>query len=91
MIRCVSLFAGIGGWDLGLYRAAAELGIEVEVVAAYDSWPKAVEIYNANLPHPVAEVRDLKAMQRGDLPPHDLIIGGPPCQPFSMAAGSARA
>jgi C-5 cytosine-specific DNA methylase len=57
MIRAVSLFCGIGGWDIGLYRAAAELGIKVEVVAAYDSWPKAVEVYNANLPHPVAEVR----------------------------------
>jgi site-specific DNA-cytosine methylase len=83
--RVVSLFCGLGGWDLGLYRAAQELGIEVEVVAAYDSWPKAVEVYNANLPHPVAQVRDLKAMQRDELPPHDLVIGGPPCQPFSMA------
>jgi len=85
VIRVVSLFCGLGGWDMGLYAAADALGIEVEVVAAYDSWPKAVEVYNANLPHPVAEVRDLKQVQREDLPPHDLVIGGPPCQPFSMA------
>jgi len=84
-LRVVDLFCGCGVWAMGLHRAANELGIEVEVVAAYDSWPKAVEIYNRNAPHPVAVVRDLKTMQRSELPPHDLVIGGPPCQPFSMA------
>jgi site-specific DNA-cytosine methylase len=84
-IRVVSLFCGIGGADLGLYRAAADLGIEVEVVAAIDSWDKAVAVYNANLPHPAARVADVKTLQRTDLPPHDLVIGGPPCQPFSLA------
>lgn len=85
VIRVVSLFAGLGGFDLGLYAAARALGVEVEVVAAYDAMPCAVKCYNANLPHPVAELRDLKTMQRADLPAHDLVIGGPPCQPFSMA------
>lgn len=85
MIRVVSLFCGVGASDLGFYRAAADLGIEVEVVAAYDSWPAAVAVYNANLPHPVARVGDVKQMQRSDLPPHDLVIGGPPCQPYSLA------
>ena len=39
MIRVVSLFCGIGGSDVGLYAASRDLGVEVEVVAAYDSWP----------------------------------------------------
>jgi site-specific DNA-cytosine methylase len=85
MIRFVSLFCGIGNADAGMYAAADELGIEVECVAAYDSWGKACEIYNRNLPHPVAEVADVKKLTRADLPPHDLVIGGPPCQPFSMS------
>lgn len=85
MIRVVSLFSGIGGADLGLYRAADELGIEVAVVDAIDSWPVAVEVYNRNQRHPVARVADVKQMTREDLPPHDLVIGGPPCQPFSVA------
>ena len=83
-IRVVSLFCGMGNADAALYDAAEELGIEVHVVAAFDSWPKAVEVYNANLP-PVAQVADVKSLQRSDLPPHDLVIGGPPCQPFSSA------
>lgn len=31
MIRVISLFCGLGGWDLGLYKAAEDLGIEVVV------------------------------------------------------------
>jgi len=89
MIRVVSLFAGLGGFDMGLYRAAEALGLAVEVVAAYDTMPCAVKAYNANQRHPVAEVRDLKTMERADLPPHDLVIGGPPCQPFSLAGKRA--
>jgi DNA (cytosine-5)-methyltransferase 1 len=70
---------------MGLYAAARQLGIDLEVVAAIDSWDKAVEVYNKNLPHPVARVADVKQLTRADLPPHDLVIGGPPCQPFSLA------
>ena len=88
-VRCVSLFCGLGGADLGLYAAADALGIEVEVVDAIDSWPKAVDVYNANLPHPVARVADVKKMTRADLPPHDLVIGGPPCQDHSVAGKRA--
>jgi site-specific DNA-cytosine methylase len=84
-VRVVSLFCGCGASDFALYAAAKRAGIAVEVVAAYDSWPRAVSVYNANLPHPVAQVADLKTLAPEDLPPHDLIIGGPPCQPFSMA------
>jgi site-specific DNA-cytosine methylase len=47
VIRVVSLFAGLGGADLGLYAAADELGLEVEVVDAIDSWEPAVRVYNA--------------------------------------------
>ena len=85
MIRVVSLFCGIGGADLGLYDAADELGITVEVVDAIDSWEPAVGVYNANQRHPVARVADVKKLTPADLPPHDLIIGGPPCQDHSMA------
>lgn len=87
-LRVVSLFAGCGGLDMALYRAADALGVDVEVVAAYDTWPRVVATYNRNvkyLRHSVAQVADVKTLQRSDLPPHDLVMGGPPCQPFSNA------
>jgi site-specific DNA-cytosine methylase len=64
--------------------AADELGLDVEIVAAYDAWDAAVGVYNENL-HPVARVGDVKAMSADDLPEHDILIGGPPCQGFSAA------
>lgn len=79
----------MGGSDLGLYAAAAALGVRVEVVDAIDSDPVAVRCYNANLPHPVARVADVKRLTRADLPPHDLVIGGPPCQDHSLAGKRA--
>ena len=82
-LRVASLFCGIGAADMGLYAAADALGVKVEIVAAYDSWLPAVSAYNRNLSHPVAEVCDLKQLDA--LPECDLVIGGPPCQPFSLA------
>ncbi len=83
-VRIVSLFCGMGNADAAFLDAGKELGIDVRIVAAFDSWEKAVQVYNANL-DPVARVADVKTLTRADLPPHDLVIGGPPCQPFSIA------
>lgn len=66
------------------------LGFEeagVDVVAAFDKWAPAVEIYRANFDHPIFEkdlcdedsVAQIKAMAP------DLIMGGPPCQDYSIA------
>lgn len=87
-VRIVSLFCGMGNADAAFLDAGKELGIDVRIVAAFDSWEKAVQVYNANL-DPVARVADVKTMSRADLPPHDLVIGGPPCQPFSTAGKRA--
>lgn len=81
----MSLFSGLGGADLGVYLASKLTGVPVEIVFAADSWGDAVSIYNANLPHPVGRVSDVKILLPEDLPEHDLVVGGPPCQSFSMA------
>ena len=66
------------------------LGFEqagVDVAAAFDKWAPAVEIYRANFNHPIYE-KDLcdedSIDQIKDMTP-DLIIGGPPCQDYSIA------
>ncbi|MBN9244288.1 MAG: DNA (cytosine-5-)-methyltransferase [Mesorhizobium sp.] len=81
-MRAVELFAGAGGMSLGLKRAG------FNVVAAYDSWQAAVDIYRSNLGGYVRQA-DLKDIFRiapeivAERP--DLIAGGPPCQDFSPA------
>jgi site-specific DNA-cytosine methylase len=83
-VRVVSAFSGAGFADYALHRASEQTGIPVEVVFAFDSWDRAVDVYNANLPSR-AVVADAKQLTRADLPPHDLVIGGPPCQSHSTA------
>ncbi|TPL45351.1 DNA cytosine methyltransferase [Mesorhizobium sp. B2-4-6] len=63
-------------------------GAGFEVVAAYDSWQGAVDVYRANLGGYVrqADLKDIFAIgpTLAALAP-DLIVGGPPCQDFSAA------
>lgn len=80
-ITVVDLFAGCGGMSLGFEKAG------VNVVAAYDNWDAAIDVYRANFQHPVFK-RDLSDVSvseevAGFAP--DIIIGGPPCQDFSQA------
>lgn len=73
----ISLYSGAGGLDLGFARA------EFRVHWAIDSDPLAVETYNANL-EPRAVCGDvLKIGPPSGLRP-TLVIGGPPCQGFSV-------
>ena len=77
-MRFLSLFAGIGGFDLGLERAGMECMGQVElepfclgVLAKH--WPRVKRI---------ADIREVKGEEFG---PVELICGGFPCQPFSTA------
>ena len=72
----VDLFAGAGGLSLGL----AEAGFDVLLACDYS--PSAVATYRTNIASH-AELFDLS--RHVELPPTDVIVGGPPCQSFSSA------
>ncbi|MCI6434992.1 MAG: DNA cytosine methyltransferase [Clostridiales bacterium] len=80
-MRVIDLFAGCGGMSLGFETAG------FDVVAAFDNWDAAITIYESNFSHPIYK-RDLSTddviQQISDLQP-DLIMGGPPCQDYSIA------
>lgn len=80
-MRTVDLFAGCGGLSLGFQNAG------FNVVAAFDYWHPAIQVYKENFQHPIFE-KDLSqadvCSSIGDFSP-DIIIGGPPCQDFSSA------
>lgn len=81
-MRVVDLFAGAGGLSAG----AALAGIDV--VAAADSWPIALENYNHNFSHnaELVDLADTAVATESVRQFHpDVIVGGPPCQDFSDA------
>ena len=80
-MKAVDLFCGCGGMSRGFENAG------VEVLAAYDNWASAISIYNDNFDHPAftLDLADEKATDHIKTHNPDIIIGGPPCQDFSIA------
>ena len=81
-MRVVDLFCGCGGLSLGFQNAGNE------IVAAYDKWAAALNVYRNNFNHfahelDLSNVEECSAIIAGHHP--DMIIGGPPCQDFSSA------
>src|SRR5437879_6360742 len=76
--RFVDLFAGIGGIRLGLESAGGRCVYSVEI----DRFAR--QTYEANFG--VCEGRDIQDVK--DLPDHEVLAAGFPCQPFSIAGVS---
>jgi len=76
-IKAVSLFAGCGGLDLGFTKA----GFDVIWANDYDHW--ACETYKRNFGDHIVEA-DITTLDLKAIPKADIILGGFPCQDFSM-------
>ena len=88
-LKVISLFSGCGGMDLGFLGNFDFLGKHYaqnpfEIVYAGDINQKAVETYNYNFFHK-AQCIDIKEKNFEELPYADIVIGGFPCQDFSLS------
>lgn len=82
MLRCVDLFAGCGGLSLGFELAGFEM------IAAFDYWSAAIEVYQQNFNHPIYSddlTDDRSISEKIKTMSADILIGGPPCQDYSSA------
>jgi DNA (cytosine-5)-methyltransferase 1 len=77
-LTILSLFSGAGGLDLGLIKSGNS------IVWANDADANAVETYTKNIGNHII-CSDIKNVCIADLPAADVVVGGFPCQGFSLA------
>lgn len=75
----LDLFAGIGGFHEGMKRAGGRC------VGAVEIDPAARETYKANYGTDFPSWEDIKQLVAKSLPEHEVVCGGFPCQPYSIA------
>lgn len=81
-IRFIDLFSGIGGFRLAVEQKLKAEGLPYECVFSSDIDASAREAYRANFgeyPH-----GDITQINAAEIPDHDLLLAGFPCQPFSI-------
>ena len=77
-LTCASFFAGVGGIDLGF----EEQGFKTIYANEFDT--KARETFALNFPHVQLDGRDIREVQATEVPTVNVIVGGFPCQAFSI-------
>ena len=86
IVRYIDLFCGIGGFRLGAEAAFRDRNIKGKCVFSSDIDADAQRAYEANFGE--RPTGDIKKVNASDVPDHDLLLAGFPCQPFSIMGDS---
>lgn len=90
-IRVVELFAGVGGFRIGLERASRRFK-----TVWSNQWEPSTKqqdasaVYCRNFGAAGHSNEDIATVPTGEIPEHDLLVGGFPCQDYSVATTLAR-
>ena len=91
IIKVVELFAGVGGFRIGLEGAS-----DAYKTIWNNQWEPSTKrqdaslIYRARFGSTGHCNKDINTVQTKDIPDHDLLVGGFPCQDYSVAASLSR-
>lgn len=83
-MRIVDLFAGIGGLRSGTVNTLKSAGYEPEIVFTSEIKKSAITVLADNYPHEVIS-GDITLVDEKDIPDHEILLAGFPCQAFSFA------
>lgn len=78
-LKAIELFAGIGGFRLGMAAA------NIETIWANDVSELSSQVYRSNFGEDALVLGDIREINLAEIPPHDILTAGFPCQPFSAA------
>jgi DNA (cytosine-5)-methyltransferase 1 len=78
-LKVIDLCAGTGAFSVAFEKNG------FEVVFANDIEPKSKEIYDKNTECCKLTLNDITTIEPSDVPKHDIMTAGFPCQPFSIA------
>lgn len=91
IIRVVELFAGVGGFRIGLEGAS-----DAYETIWNNQWEPSTKhqdaslVYQARFGKKGHSNQDINLVKTTDIPDHDLLVGGFPCQDYSVAASLSR-
>jgi len=91
IIRVVELFAGVGGFRIGLEGAS-----DAYKTIWNNQWEPSTKQQDASLVYMARfgskghSNKDINLVRTSDIPDHDLLVGGFPCQDYSVAATLSR-
>lgn len=81
-LKFIDLFCGIGGFRIAFEEACKENEVQTECVFSSDIDKYAQESYEANFgERPFGDITQVKEKE---IPDHDILFAGFPCQPFSI-------
>ncbi len=99
-LKVVELFAGVGGFRLGLDQASkkevSKTGLRFDTIWSNQWEPStkrqhASEVYQARFGSRGHVSEDIAKVATGDIPDHHLLVGGFPCQDYSVARTLSKA
>ena len=91
IIRVVELFAGVGGFRIGLEGAS-----DAYETIWNNQWEPSTQhqdaslVYRARFGTKGHSNKDINLVKTEEIPDHDLLVGGFPCQDYSVAATLSR-